>query len=147
MKTILFVCTENTCRSPMAKALFDRKTDFAYRTDSAGLSAKSGSPASNGATASMNELGLNIASHKSKRFSAAMMGDIALVVPMTPTHAYILLQYGVPADKIFVLGEQEGIFDPYGGGLAEYLDCAGTIDKALDDLQAMLTNGLSSYGA
>ena len=67
MKTVLFVCTGNTCRSPMAGCLFnafcERQGDGKYRAVSAGLQAFPGEPASNGALRAMERRGLNLQEH------------------------------------------------------------------------------------
>jgi len=123
----------------MAKALFDSVAGDEYISESAGLSAIDGSPASENAIKAMEELMLDISSHKAKKITPELIEQADIVVPMTSTHAYILLQYGVHAEKIVLLsigyggscGGGDGIFDPYGGDIETYRQCAQQIKEGI----------------
>ena len=98
---ILFICTGNTCRSPMAEALCRKLLKEQNKTGitcgSAGLSAMDGEPASPQAVAACEELGLDISRHRAHTLTMeeAMGADVCFV--MTASHGYVLRRAGVPA--------------------------------------------------
>lgn len=132
--TILFVCTGNTCRSPMAAALMRRRLEeegIAGRVESAGLAAY-GEPASPGAAAVLAEWGLDLGGHRSRQVDAALCRGADLVAVMTPAHKQRLCLLGADPAKITVLGEEEGgIPDPFGGDLAVYRAARDAIERAI----------------
>lgn len=133
---LLFVCTGNTCRSPMAEALARQLLDKRGRDDimveSAGLAAD-GAPASANAVAVLREVGLDIADRPSQPVTAAMCSRADHIAVMSPQHAAALMvRFGVPADKLSVLGG--GIPDPFGGDMAVYRQARDRIRAALEAL-------------
>lgn len=135
--TLLFVCTGNTCRSPMAAALMRRRLAREGRAgtaESAGLAA-SGEGASANAVAVLAEWGLDIAAHRSRRVTARLCGEADRVAVMSERHRAALLAMGVPEEKIVVLGAQEGgIPDPYGGSLEDYRKTRDALERAVEAL-------------
>lgn len=131
---ILFVCTGNTCRSPMAQGIFQKMLEDAnaqgVECSSAGLFAVTGSPASEFAIAAAERFGADISAHRSRRITKYLLDDTDLFVCMTEQHASSLTLY-VDKSKICVLGK--GISDPFGGDLEKYLICANEIRNALKE--------------
>lgn len=139
---IVFVCTGNTCRSPMAegicRVLLQKRGLSGVECTSCGLAAQPGMPACENAVTAALEYGADIAGHRSRGLTQYLLEDADLFVCMTESHAHLLAQY-VPQEKIRLLGG--GIPDPYGGDLDVYRRCAESIYKGLqtlmeEDLQA-----------
>ena len=136
---IMFICTGNTCRSPMAAAMAAEiftKAGLVAEILSAGVSAWPNQPASHHAISAMEEDGLCLVTHKSTLVSDTLLTEASLVLTMTDHHKTVLLSDHPSAkDKIYTLGEYAGedtdISDPYGGSLEEYRACASQIRKML----------------
>lgn len=138
--TILFVCTGNTCRSPMAACLMDALCKehelHDVRCLSAGVSAWDGQPASAGAQHAMESRGLSLASHRSQSVTPALLNETDLVFCVSPRHEEALrYQFGaLPASRCF----SPAIPDPFGGPDAEYEACAAAMEAQLRDFVRQL---------
>lgn len=136
---ILFVCTGNTCRSPMAECIFrdmlKKDGNENIMCQSAGLSAINGSTATENAILACKELGLDISGHVSRRFSQTDLKVWDVFFTMSKTHGYILEQAGVPKDKIYV---PSYIDDPFGGNIEEYRACRDKIKIELEEFYSRL---------
>ena len=142
MKTILFVCTGNICRSPMAEGLFRHavkgRGDFAVI--SAGVGAVEGLPPSENAVVALKQLGIDISRQRSRMLSAELVQRADFIFGMTHSHVdAILLLYPQAAEKTFLLREfdetldrfENDIPDPIGGPLSTYLECRDQIEQGI----------------
>ena len=131
---ILFVCTGNTCRSPMAEGLFKKllndKNAENIECSSAGLFAMTGDEVSLNSVKACERFGVDISAHRARRITAYILDETDKFVCMTKDHAASLSLY-VPSEKIIVLGY--GIPDPYGGDIEKYMMCANSIRTALSE--------------
>lgn len=134
---LLFVCTGNTCRSPMAEALFREKINDNpnLMCQSAGLSAVGGEPPSENAVKVMAEWGIDISEHRARRLTPEEIPMWDAYFSMSKTHAYILEKSGVPSERIYV---PSYIDDPFGGDLATYRSCRDKLQEELTAFYAQL---------
>lgn len=144
MQRILFVCTGNTCRSPMAEAMFRVKAGEKLEIRSAGMAAFDGQQASEYARQVLTQRGINH-DHRAQRLNDALINWADLVLTMTKGHKSAIAQIFPNAmQKVYTLKEYAGsggsadIADPFGGPLEEYQKCAAEIDDALEKLYEKL---------
>ena len=131
-RMILVVCTGNTCRSPMAAALFRRtlqEREEPFRVVSAGLAA-TGEPASEGARQVMAEWGIDLAAHRSQPVTAELCRQAERIYVMSPWQGQALqAAFGVPEERIRLLGD--GIPDPFGGDAELYRRTRDSLEQAI----------------
>ena len=119
MDEILFLCTGNTCRSPMAEGMFRAL----HGEEKTGLHAASVEAAA--------EFGADIHAHASRMLTAEMAQNAKYLVCMTGAHYdRVLEMFPQVEDKLFTLSELD-ISDPFGGDLETYRRCAAQIQKAV----------------
>ncbi len=133
---ILFVCSGNTCRSPMAQAMFEKmckENNINAECKGAGTVTSTGIPASENSVEVMREIGIDLSGYRSTSIKAILLEEIDLFVPMTYIHAMTLMQLGVPKNKIYMF--EQDISDPYGGDLERY---RSTRDEIYEHLKGLL---------
>lgn len=127
----LFVCTGNTCRSPMAEHLA-RKFYPQNEYFSAGIYANDLQSASSGSINAMKHFDIDLSSHKSIPLSPELALECDYIVPMTSSHKQTLLALGIDQSKILSFADE--ISDPYMCDDKVYLNCAKQIKHNLDKL-------------
>jgi len=141
MSVILFVCTGNVCRSPMAAGLLrQRLADEGLdnlQVTSAGVWAADGQRASENAIAVMAERGIDIGDHIAHTITADDVAEAELILVMGREHAQMIRstwpQYGWKIHRLSEMaGGRQDVPDPYGGSIAEYRACADTIASYID---------------
>jgi len=142
MKTILFVCTGNICRSPMAEGLFRRMTEARgeYEVLSAGVGAMDGLPPSPHAIRAMQDLGIDISRQRSRALTSTLVNQADYIFGMTQGHVdAVTMLYPQTTEKTFVLREfdetldvyEKDISDPIGESFTVYVQCRDQIEQGL----------------
>lgn len=127
---IIFVCTGNTCRSPMAEHYLKSKKLKDITVISRGFS--SGDSANPNSIAVMNEAGIDISNHISNRITTEDIQQADAIICMTEAHKQMLLLSGAERNKLYVLGN--GISDPFGYDIDIYRKCRDSIFKSINNL-------------
>lgn len=149
MFNILFVCTENTCRSPMAKYILKKiLADVGAKkvsVDSCGLYVTTASKLATNARMVLKELGQNVR-HKPKQINAALVKNADLVICMTLQQKVDVSLRFECLDKLYTFAEIAGgedVSDPYGGSLQIYRHCAEIIyDKCASLTRSLIKKGV-----
>jgi RpiB/LacA/LacB family sugar-phosphate isomerase len=158
MKTILFVCTGNICRSPMAEGLLRHMTQErgGYEALSAGVGAVDGQRPSPYAIQALNELGIDISGQRSRMLTPDLVDRADYIFGMTQGHVdTIALLYPRAAEKTFLLREfddtlesfEKDIPDPIGEGLEVYRECRDKIEQGIVSMLRYLEQAETSAAA
>ena len=152
MKKILFICTGNVCRSPMAEELLRSHLngDRDVEVSSAGIGAGDGQMPSSYAIEVMKEKGLDISRLRSKPIQAELVRQADCIFVMTYGHLdSLLLLYPAAAEKTFLLREfqpdltpdEREVDDPIGQSRETYRACRDQIEHSIPSLLQMVRNG------
>jgi glycine hydroxymethyltransferase len=153
VKTIVFVCTGNICRSPMAEGLFhhlnpDKKQ---WTAESAGIAATPGQPPSDHSVTVMKELAIDISGQRSQALTSELVDRAYQLVVMTYGHLdAILMHFPAASDKVVLLrqfaypegGERPlnlNLSDPIGQSVEVYRQCREQIREAMPGYVQSLT--------
>lgn len=147
-KHLLFVCTGNTCRSPMAEGLcrkaVEKRSDF--KVGSAGVAASKGTPASRETLSILKKRGAPLEGFKSRPVTEAILRDATHVFAMTEGHLAVLeARFPEHSDKFYLLREfaatdekriVKDVPDPIGMGFAAYEEVATVLEAAIPSIIA-----------
>lgn len=141
MPKILFICTANLCRSPMASALMkeivrDQSNAQDWIIESAGTWGNKGYPAVEEVQMVMKDRGIDLSDHRSRIVTKEIIQTAGLILTMEKGHKEALrIEFPEYSDRIFLLSEMVGknfeIDDPIGGPIREYEQTARLLEKTL----------------
>ncbi|QDV25688.1 arsenate reductase/protein-tyrosine-phosphatase family protein [Aureliella helgolandensis] len=148
---VLFICTGNSCRSPMAEVMFkhllaERFPEIAARQPipfaigSAGLSAFPGGPASPEAVRVMQNRGLSLTRHQSQTATEHALRQADLVLTMTNSHRRAIVDRlpNLAENTRLLSGSNHDVSDPFGGPESVYAACADQMEGFLNDWVTVL---------
>jgi RpiB/LacA/LacB family sugar-phosphate isomerase len=152
MKTVLFICTGNICRSPMAEGIFRHimKGRRDIQVMSAGIGAMEGQAPSPYAVQAVRELGIDISKQRSRQLTADLVQEADYIFGMTHSHVdTVMLLYPYAAEKTFLLREfddtldvfEKDISDPIGGSYEVYAYCRDQIEQGIATLLRFINQG------
>lgn len=137
---ILFVCTGNTCRSPMAEGILRSIAEnkgLNIEVKSAGISVFDGDNASINSIEAMKKIGIDISDHEASQLHIGLIEDADLILTMGDSHkCFIISNFPASAGKVYTLMEYaynkgKDVSDPFGGSLKLYENIRDEIYQAI----------------
>jgi protein-tyrosine-phosphatase len=153
MPSILFVCTANQTRSPIAAALFNRMLAQTgemqgWRVESAGTWVQDGLPATRAAQRVMRAMGIDLSAHRTRCVTSAMLSSFDLILVMEQGHKEALqveFRDSAIARRVFLLSEMVGgtwdVADPSGG-----TDAPSRVRETAEIIQRVFEQGGARIG-
>lgn len=138
---IVFVCTGNTCRSPMAEGMFrvlGGEEKLGLQAASAGLFVHEGMSATQYAVEAMKEYGADLSGHHARQITAEIVEQAKYLFCATAAHYDHLLQMFPEAEHKIYLLMQTDLNDPFGGSLQTYRNCAAQLNEGIKMLIGQL---------
>jgi protein-tyrosine phosphatase len=142
---LLFVCTGNTCRSPLAATIAQQVATERGLSDltieSAGTSAAEGQPASDGAVLVGLEHQLDLTTHRARQLTPELVESADLILAMGPHHLERVEALGGAGKAHLVTtyssrgAEGRAVSDPFGGDLAAY---RATVEELLSEIRRVV---------
>jgi len=130
---VLFVCTGNTCRSPMAEGWLRHRLPRSWRNrvevESAGTRAMPGLPATENARLAAKAKGFDISGHRSQPLSQDIIASADIVVAMEEQHRKAVLELWPGAEAMLM--SEAGVPDPIGGDRQDYDRTLQAIEKGM----------------
>lgn len=146
---ILFVCTGNTCRSPMAEGILRsmaEKRDLKLEVKSAGIRVYNGDLASKNSIEAMKKIDIDISGHLATQLNNDLIQEADLVLTLSSSHKdFIVSNYPWSREKVFTLNEyaygvKKDVTDPYGRNLAFY-------ERTRDEIYQAVLNAIEKEEA
>ncbi len=161
---LIFVCSGNTCRSPLAVAAWRALPDApALDVSSAGLHAHSGAPMSAPALRIAREWGVDLSEHRARALNVSLRRECDVIAVMTPDQREVLRHDDNVTGRVVLLGEYDfaplaplflntqsnsgEIYDPFGGSREAYQSCASQIQRAVAALARELKSEIEASHA
>lgn len=142
MPHILFVCTANICRSPVAEGILRQRLESQFMdgwtVGSAGTWVEQERGASQNSVLVLEERGIDISDHVARTVTGEMLRDADLILCMETGHAEALMaEFPETRGKVYMLsqmvGRRHNVADPYGLPLEDYQHMAAEVEQLIDE--------------